>query len=60
MKERVTIYITQRQRELLKELNERTHVPQAVYIRRGVDAILKQHTHHLSQDIPRHDVEDDR
>lgn len=38
-----TIYITPEQNESLKLLHQRTNVPVAVYIRQGIDLILKQH-----------------
>jgi predicted DNA-binding protein len=38
-----TIYITHEQNEMLKELNRRTNVPVAVYIREGIDLILEKH-----------------
>ncbi len=38
-----TIYITPEQNELLKELNQRTKVPIAEYIRQGIDLILEKH-----------------
>lgn len=43
-----TIYITPEQSEKLKLLNERTQVPIAVYIREGIDLVLKKH----SKDLP--------
>ncbi len=36
-----TVYITKRQTEQLKLLNERTKVPVAEYIRQGIDLVLK-------------------
>jgi predicted DNA-binding protein len=38
-----TIYITPEQNENLKLLHERTKVPIAVYIREGIDLVLKEH-----------------
>ena len=38
-----TIYITPEQNELLKELNQKTKVPVAEYIRQGIDLILEKH-----------------
>jgi hypothetical protein len=35
-----TIYITEEQDLLLKELNRRTKVPVSVYIREGIDLVL--------------------
>ncbi|MBI4953158.1 MAG: ribbon-helix-helix domain-containing protein [Myxococcales bacterium] len=42
-----TIYITPAQSERLKLLHERTKVPIAVYIREGIDMILKHYSHLL-------------
>jgi hypothetical protein len=42
-----TIYITPEQAERLKLLNERTKVPIAVYIREGIDLVLKYYEHAL-------------
>lgn len=42
-----TIYITPAQSERLKLLHERTKVPVAVYIREGIDLILKHYEHLL-------------
>jgi predicted DNA-binding protein len=42
-----TIYITQGQSERLKLLHERTKVPVAVYIREGIDMVLKHYEHLL-------------
>ena len=38
-----TIYITPEQNQLLKELNQKTKVPVAEYIRQGIDLILEKH-----------------
>ena len=38
-----TIYITPEQAEQLKLLHERTKVPIAVYIREGIDLVLKHY-----------------
>ena len=43
-----TIYITPEQNQLLKELNQKTKVPVAEYIRQGIDLILEKH----KQDLP--------
>ena len=43
-----TIYITPEQNELLKELNQKTKVPVAEYIRQGIDLILEKY----KQDLP--------
>ena len=38
-----TIYITESQNQLLKELNRRSKVPVAEYIREGIDLVLNKH-----------------
>jgi predicted DNA-binding protein len=38
-----TVYITPEQNEQLKLLHQRTMVPIAVYIREGIDLVLKRH-----------------
>lgn len=38
-----TIYITESQQQLLKELNRRSKVPIAEYIREGIDLVLNKH-----------------
>ncbi len=42
-----TIYITPDQNDRLKLLHERTKVPIAVYIREGIDMVLKHYEHML-------------
>ena len=42
-----TIYITTEQAEHLKLLHERTKVPIAVYVREGIDMVLKHYDHVL-------------
>lgn len=42
-----TIYITPEQSERLKLLHERTKVPISVYIREGIDMVLKHYEHIL-------------
>ena len=42
-----TIYLTEEQQTLLKELSQRSKVPVAEYIRQGVDLILKEHSRYL-------------
>jgi predicted DNA-binding protein len=42
-----TIYITPEQNERLKELNQKTKVPVAEYIRQGIDLILEKHKEEL-------------
>ena len=38
-----TVYITEDQQALLKELNRRTRVPVAEFIREGIDLVLERH-----------------
>jgi hypothetical protein len=38
-----TVYITEEQNQLLKELNRRTKVPVAEFIREGIDLVLDKH-----------------
>jgi hypothetical protein len=42
-----TIYVTPEQSERLRLLHERTKVPIAVYIREGIDLVLRQYGHLL-------------
>jgi predicted DNA-binding protein len=42
-----TVYITAEQSEALHLLHDRTKVPVAVYIREGIDLVLKQYAHEL-------------
>lgn len=42
-----TVYITQEQNERLHLLHSRTKVPVAVYIREGIDLVLKRYEHVL-------------
>ncbi len=42
-----TIYITPAQAERLKMLHDRTKVPVAVYIREGIDFVLRHYEHLL-------------
>lgn len=42
-----TIYITPEQNELLHLLHSRTKVPVAVYIREGIDLVLKRYEESL-------------
>ncbi len=43
-----TIYITEQQQDRLKELNERSKIPIAEFIRQGIDLILKKYEEQLS------------
>lgn len=47
-----TVYITPEQNERLKLLHERTKVPISVYIREGIDLVLKQYESVLPGQIP--------
>ncbi len=42
-----TVYITPEQNDRLKVLHERSKVPIAVYIREGIDMVLKHYEHML-------------
>lgn len=42
-----TVYITPEQSEALHLLHDRTKVPVAVYIREGIDLVLKQYADQL-------------
>ncbi len=42
-----TIYVTPEQNDKLKLLHDRTKVPVAVYIREGIDLVLRQYAHLL-------------
>ncbi len=42
-----TIYVTPEQNDRLKLLHERTKVPVAVYIREGIDLVLRHYAHLL-------------
>jgi len=42
-----TVYITPEQNERLHLLHARTKVPVAVYIREGIDLVLKRYEHEL-------------
>jgi hypothetical protein len=47
-----TIYVTPEQSDRLKLLHERTKVPVAVYIREGIDLVLRQYEHLLPGQLP--------
>lgn len=38
-----TVYITEQQQALLKELNTRSKVPVAEFIRQGIDLVIQQY-----------------
>ncbi|HEY5958345.1 MAG TPA: ribbon-helix-helix domain-containing protein [Polyangiaceae bacterium] len=42
-----TVYITQEQNDRLHLLHSRTKVPVSVYIREGIDLVLKHYEHEL-------------
>ena len=42
-----TVYITAEQSEKLKQLNEKTKVPVAEYIREGIDLVLERYQNRL-------------
>lgn len=39
-----TVYITEQQQALLKELNTRSKVPVAEFIRQGIDLVIRQYS----------------
>lgn len=47
-----TIYITEDQQQLLKELNMRSKVPVAEFIRQGIDLVLHKYQDLLPGQIP--------
>ena len=47
-----TIYVTPEQNDQLRLLHERTKVPVAVYIREGIDLVLRQYGHLLPGQLP--------
>jgi Ribbon-helix-helix domain len=47
-----TIYVTPEQNDRLKLLHERTKVPVAVYIREGIDLVLRHYQHILPGQLP--------
>lgn len=47
-----TVYMTTEQSERLKLLSERTKVPASVYIREGIDLVLRQYENLLPGQIP--------
>jgi predicted DNA-binding protein len=42
-----TVYITAEQSEKLKQLNQKTKVPVAEYIREGIDLVLERYKNQL-------------
>ncbi len=47
-----TIYVTPEQSDKLKLLHDRTKVPVAVYIREGIDLVLRHYSHLLPGQLP--------
>jgi hypothetical protein len=47
-----TIYVTPEQSDQLKLLHGRTKVPVAVYIREGIDLVLRHYAHLLPGQLP--------
>ena len=47
-----TIYVTPEQSDKLKLLHDRTKVPVAVYIREGIDLVLRHYAHLLPGQLP--------
>lgn len=55
-----TIYVTPEQSDKLKLLHERTKVPVAVYIREGIDLVLRHYAHLLPGQLPLGGTEGDK
>ena len=53
-----TIWIEPEQLDAIRELSRKTRVPQAVYYREAIDAVLKKYKRHLGSD-PASEPEDD-
>lgn len=53
-----TVYITEEQNESLKQLNQKTKVPIAEYIRQGIDMVLKKHQAELPGQMTLLDAKD--
>jgi len=47
-----TIYVTPEQNEQLKLLHDRTKVPTSVYVREGIDLVLRHYAHLLPGQLP--------
>lgn len=49
-----TVYITEQQQAILKELNQRSKVPVAEYIRQGIDLVIQRYRDQLpgQMDLP--------
>lgn len=55
-----TVYITEEQNELLKQLNEKTKVPIAEFIRQGIDLIIKKYQNELPGQLTLITVDNDK
>ena len=55
-----TIYITKKQHDQLKELNDRLKVPISEIIRQGINLVLKKYDDDLSGQIPLPLFEEDK
>ena len=55
-----TIYVTPEQADKLKLLHERTKVPVAVYIREGIDLVLRHYAHMLPGQLALVDADSQR
>jgi len=51
-----TVYLTERQLQALKELNRRTRVPIAEYIRLGIDKVLEENAEKLPGQLTMFDL----
>ena len=51
-KRATTVYLTEKQKTQLEELNDRLKIPMAELIRQGIDLILKKYDENLSGQIP--------
>jgi len=51
-----TVYLTEEQNQKLKELNEKTKVPVAEYIREGIDYVLNRYSKILSGQMTFEDI----
>lgn len=47
-----TVYITEEQQKMLKELNHRSKVPVAEFIRQGIDMVLERYNDLLPGQMP--------
>ena len=51
-KRATTVYLTEKQKAQLEELNDRLKIPMSELIRQGIDLILKKYDEKLSGQIP--------